>query len=62
MQLSSIDFQIEKIKDLLAKYTYTIQEKEIKVSFLRGYITACMEAQIISQTEYKAYSIEINSL
>ena len=62
MQLSTIDHQIERIASLLAKYNYTDDEKAIKLSYLRGYIAGCLDADVISENEYKAFVTEIESL
>ena len=62
MQLSTIDYQIERIAALLAKYNYTDDEKAIKLSYLRGYVSACLDADVISDKEYKAFVTEIESL
>ncbi len=62
MQLSVIDNQIERIAALLAKYNYSSQEKEIKTSFLVGYVTACHEAELISKNEYQAFIYQIAAL
>ena len=62
MQLSTIDHQIERIAALLAKYVYTDDEKAIKLSYLRGYVSACLDASVISDNEYKAFVTEIESL
>ena len=62
MQLSTIDNQIEKIAALLAKYVYTDAEKAIKLSYLRGYVAACLDADAISEIEYKAFVTQIESL
>ena len=62
MQLSTIDHQIERIASLLAKYNYTDDEKAIKLSYLRGYIAGCLDADVISENEYKAFVTEIERL
>jgi len=62
MQLSVIDNQIERIAALLAKYNYSSQEKELKRAYLRGYVTACHEAAIISPNEFKAFMLAIEAL
>ena len=62
MQLAKIDDQIERVKDLLTKYNYTDDEKAIKLSYLRGYIAGCLDADVISENEYKAFVTEIESL
>ena len=62
MQLAVIDHQIERIAALLAKYVYTDSEKAIKLSYLRGYVSACLDASVISDNEYKAFIAEIESL
>ena len=62
MQLSTIDNQIERIAALLAKYNYSSQEKELKLAYLRGYIAGCLDADVISENEYKAFVTEIESL
>ena len=62
MQLSTIDHQIERIASLLAKYNYTDDEKAIKLSYLRGYIAGCLDADVISEKEYKAFVTEIERL
>lgn len=62
MQLSTIDHQIERIASLLAKYNYTDDEKAIKLSYLRGYVSACLDAGVISANEYKAFVTQIESL
>ena len=62
MQLSTIDHQIQKIANLLAKYNYSSQEKELKLAYLRGYVTACHEAAIISPNEFKAFMLAIEAL
>ena len=62
MQLSTIDNQIERIAALLAKYTYSDSEKAIKLSYLRGYVSACLDAQVISVKEYDAYTKIVNAL
>ena len=62
MQLAVIDHQIERIASLLAKYNYTDDEKAIKLSYLRGYVSACLDAQVISVKEYDAYTKIVNAL
>ena len=62
MQLAKIDDQIERVKDLLTKYNYSSQEKELKLAYLRGYIAGCLDADVISENEYKAFVTEIESL
>ena len=62
MQLSTIDNQIERIAALLAKYVYTDDEKTAKLSYLKGYVSACLDASVISDNEYKAFVSEIESL
>ena len=62
VQLSTIDHQIERIASLLAKYNYTDDEKAIKLSYLRGYVAACLDASVISDNEYKAFVAQIESL
>lgn len=62
MQLSTIDYQIERIAALLTKYNYTDDEKAIKLSYLRGYVAACLDADVISANEYKAFVTQIESL
>ena len=62
MQLAKIDDQINRMKSLLEKYEYTEQEKEIKTSFLVGYVTACHEAELISKNEYQAFIYQIAAL
>ena len=62
MQLSTIDNQIERIAALLAKYNYSSQEKELKLAYLRGYVSALLDADVISSDEYKAFVTEIESL
>ena len=62
VQLSTIDHQIERIASLLAKYNYTDDEKAIKLSYLRGYIAGCLDADVISENEYKAFVTEIERL
>lgn len=62
MQLSTIDNQIERIAALLAKYNYSSQEKELKLAYLRGYIAGCLDADVISSNEYKAFVAQIESL
>ena len=62
MQLATIDHQIERIASLLTKYNYTDDEKAIKLSYLRGYVSACLDADVISENEYKAFVTEIESL
>ena len=62
MQLAVIDNQIERIAALLTKYNYTDDEKAIKLSYLRGYVAACLDAQVISVKEYDAYTKIVNAL
>jgi len=62
MQLSTIDNQIERIAALLAKYTYSDSEKAIKLSYLKGYVSALLDADVISDNEYKAFVTQIESL
>ena len=62
MQLSTIDYQIERIAALLTKYNYTDDEKAIKLSYLRGYVAACLDASVISVKEYDAYTKIVNAL
>lgn len=62
MQLAVIDHQIERIAALLAKYDYSDSEKAIKLSYLKGYVAACLDADVISANEYKAFVTEIESL
>ena len=62
MQLSTIDYQIERIAALLAKYNYTDDEKAIKLSYLRGYVAACLDASVISEIEYKVFITQIERL
>lgn len=62
MQLAVIDDQIERVKGLLTKYNYSSQEKELKLAYLRGYVTACHEAAIISPNEFKAFMLAIEAL
>lgn len=62
MQLSTIDYQIERIAALLTKYNYTDDEKAIKLSYLRGYVAACLDASVISANEYKAFVTQIEGL
>ena len=62
MQLAVIDNQIERIAALLTKYNYTDDEKAIKLSYLRGYVSACLDAQVISVKEYDAYTKIVNAL
>ena len=62
MQLSTIDHQIERIAFLLAKYVYTDAEKTAKLSYLRGYVAACLDADVISANEYKAFITQIEAL
>lgn len=62
VQLSTIDYQIERIAALLTKYNYTDDEKAIKLSYLRGYVAACLDASVISANEYKAFVLQIESL
>jgi hypothetical protein len=62
MQLAVIDNQIERIAALLAKYNYTDAEKATKLSYLRGYVAACLDADVISDNEYKAFVVQIERL
>ena len=62
MQLAVIDHQIERIASLLAKYVYTDAEKTAKLSYLKGYVSACLDASVISANEYKAFITQIESL
>jgi hypothetical protein len=62
VQLSTIDYQIERIASLLDKYVYTYDEKAIKLSYLRGYVSACLDASVISDNEYKVFISQIESL
>jgi hypothetical protein len=62
MQLAVIDNQIERIAALLAKYTYSDSEKAIKLSYLKGYVSALLDADVISANEYKAFVVQIESL
>jgi hypothetical protein len=62
MQLATIDHQIERIAALLTKYNYTDDEKAIKLSYLRGYVAACLDASVISVKEYDAYTKIVNAL
>lgn len=62
MQLAVIDNQIERIAALLAKYVYTDDEKATKLAYLRGYIAACLDADVISVKEYDAYTEIVNAL
>jgi len=62
MQLAVIDNQIERIAALLAKYTYSDSEKAIKLSYLRGYVAACLDADVISDNQYKAFVVQIERL
>lgn len=62
MQLSTIDNQIECIAALLAKYNYSDSEKATKLAYLRGYIAGCLDADVISEKEYKAFVTEIEAL
>ena len=62
MQLAVIDNQIERIASLLTKYNYTDDEKTIKLSYLRGYVAACLDADVISSNEYKVFISQIESL
>ena len=62
MQLAKIDDQINQVKDLLTKYNYSSQEKQLKLAYLRGYVDACLAAQVISVNEHKALLLEIHSL
>ena len=62
MQLSTIDNQIERIAALLAKYVYTDDEKAAKLSYLKGYVAACLDADVISDNQYKAFVTQIERL
>ena len=62
MQLAVIDHQIERIASLLAKYVYTDAEKTAKLSYLKGYVAACLDADVISANEYKVFISQIESL
>lgn len=62
MQLAVIDNQIERIAALLAKYNYTDAEKAAKLSYLRGYVSALLDADVISVKEYDAYTEIVNAL
>ena len=62
MQLAVIDNQIERIASLLAKYNYTDAEKAAKLSYLKGYVSACLDADVISVKEYDAYTKIVNAL
>jgi len=62
VQLSTIDHQIQKIANLLAKYNYSDSEKATKLAYLRGYIAGCLDAGVISANEYKAFVTQIESL
>ena len=62
MQLATIDYQIERIAALLTKYNYTDDEKAIKLSYLRGYVAACLDASVISEIEYKVFITQIERL
>lgn len=62
MQLSTIDNQIERIAALLAKYVYTDDEKATKLAYLRGYIAGCLDADVISEIEYKVFITQIERL
>lgn len=62
VQLATIDHQIERIASLLAKYNYTDAEKATKLSYLRGYVAACLDAGVISEIEYLAFVVQIESL
>ena len=62
VQLATIDHQIERIAALLAKYVYTDDEKAIKLSYLKGYVAACLDADVISSNEYKVFISQIESL
>ena len=62
MQLAVIVNQIERIAALLAKYTYSDSEKATKLSYLRGYVAACLDASVISDNEYKVFISQIESL
>jgi len=62
MQLAVIDNQIERIAALLAKYNYSDSEKATKLAYLRGYVAACLDADVISSNEYKVFISQIESL
>ena len=62
MQLSTIDNQIERIAALLAKYVYTDDEKATKLAYLRGYIAGCLDADVISDNQYKTFVSQIEAL
>ena len=62
MQLVVIDHQIERIAALLAKYNYSSQEKELKLAYLRGYVSALLDAELISKNEYQAFIYQIAAL
>jgi len=62
MQLAKIDDQIERLAALFTKYNYSSQEKELKLAYLRGFVTACHEAAIISPNEFKAFMLAIEAL
>ena len=62
VQLSTIDNQIERIAALLTKYNYTDDEKAIKLSYLKGYVSALLDASVISAKEYDAYTEIVNAL
>ena len=62
MQLSTIDNQIERIAALLAKYDYSDSEKAAKLAYLRGYVSALLDADVISSNEYKAFITQIEAL
>ena len=62
VQLATIDHQIERIANLLAKYNYSDSEKATKLAYLRGYIAGCLDAGVISAKEYDAYTEIVNAL
>lgn len=62
MQLAVIDHQIERIAALLAKYDYSDSEKAAKLAYLRGYVSALLDADVISANEYKAFITQIEAL
>ena len=62
MQLAKIDDQVNQVKDLLTKYNYSSQEKQLKLAYLLGYVDACLAAQVISVNEHKALLLEIHTL
>ena len=62
MQLAVIDNQIERIAALLTKSVYTDAEKTAKLSYLKGYVAACLDAGVITANEYKAFVTQIESL